>query len=619
MDDHFAFLPAPRHVTWLEGSFALADDVTILLDPKHPQALYFTGTQARDAFQASHNTTCGIIATSASPGADIALTLLIMPEAVQQTEGYRLRITPESITIHAHDAAGAFYGVCTLRQLLQQAKGTPLPSVEIQDWPDYSARGIMLDVSRNKVPQMQTVYDLVDRLASWKFNQVQLYTEHTFAYRNHPEVWEDASPFTGEEILQLDAYCRERFIELVPNQNSFGHMEHWLPHKRYAHLAETHEEFQTPWGNTMKGPFGLAPENPGSIELIRSLYDELLPHFSSKQINVGLDETIDLGQGASKAICEERGVGRVYTDFLKKIYDDVTRRGYTMQYWGDIIIRYPDLVPELPKDAIALEWGYEFDHPFDEHGAMFAAAGVPYYVCPGTASWNSIAGRTDNALGNLKRAADNGLKYGATGYLLTDWGDRGHWQTLPVSYLGFGMGAAYAWCLEANRHIDVAEAISLFAFDDATGTMGRIAHDLGNVYQVPGVPRLHNSSILFWLVQNYPQIEERLDDIPAEGFETTMAKIDEIMGALDDAAMQRSDADLIKREYAGAARLLRHGCRRALQRLAQDDTPELKAELLADLEEAIVEYKALWLARNRPGGLSDSLAHFDGLLAAYRE
>ena len=88
----------------------------------------------------------------------------------------------------------------------------------------------MLDISRNRVPTMQTLLELVDLLASWKINQLQLYTEHTFAYRNHPIVWADASPMTGEEILALDAYCRERFIELVPNQNSYGHMTPWLIH-----------------------------------------------------------------------------------------------------------------------------------------------------------------------------------------------------------------------------------------------------------------------------------------------------------------------------------------------------------------------------------------------------
>ncbi len=614
----FVFLPAPRRLDWLEGTFDVARHATILLDPKHPQALRFAAQRYRDALATSHGVKGELIATSASPGDDIGLTLLIMPEAVQMPEGYRLRITAAGIVVHGHDAAGVFYGVCTLIQLLEQAKLRPLPCLEIVDWPDFSARGVMLDVSRNKVPQMGTLFDLVDRLAAWKVNQVQLYTEHTFAYRNHREVWEHASPITGEEILELDAFCRERFIELVPNQNSFGHMENWLPNPRYAHLAETHEVFQTPWNTTMKGPFGLAPEHPGSIELVRGLYDELLPHFSSRQFNVGLDETIDLGQGASKEICEQRGVGRVYLDFLKRIYADVSRRGFTMQYWGDIIVHYPDLVPELPKDAIALEWGYEFDHPFDEHGALFAAAGVPYYVCPGTSSWNSIAGRTDNALGNLLRAAENGRSHGALGYLITDWGDRGHWQHLPVSYLGFGAGAGYAWCVDSNRDLDVARAMSLFAFDDPSGTMGRIAYDLGNVYQVPGVPRLHNSSVLFWLLQDAPQLHSPADAVPAASFEATVARIDAILSGLDAAPMARPDADLVKREFANGGRLLRHACRRGLQRIAGDDLAERKAELLADLEEAIAEHEALWLSRNRPGGLELSLKRFDRLLAAYR-
>jgi len=614
MNDRYAFLPAPRHVTWLEGTFAVPDRFTILLDPRMPQVLRFTGKKAATALSASHDTRCGIIATSAAPGPDIALTLLVMPEAVRQPEGYRLRITPTGITIRGHDAAGVFYGVCTLRQLLMQAAGEPLPCVDIRDWPDFPARGILLDISRDRVPTMETLYGLVDRLASWKLNQLQLYTEHTFAYRAHAEVWADASPMTGEEILELDAYCRERFIELVPNQNSFGHMERWLKHERYAPLAETHEMFDTPWGIQLQGPFGLAPEAPGSFELIGSLYDELLPHFSSRQINVGLDETIDLGQGASKTVCKERGAGRVYLDFLLRLYNDVTGRGRAMQYWGDIVIHYPELIAELPKDAIALEWGYEFDHPFGEHGEMFAAAGVPYHVCPGTASWNSIAGRTDNALGNLLKAAENGLAFGATGYLVTDWGDSGHWQHLSISDLGFSIGAAYAWCLEANRDVDVPGTVSRFAFGDPTGAIGRVAYELGNVYQVAGIPRIHNASILFHLLQNTSDLAKHVDEVPPAGFETAMAKIDELMPLLAQAEISRRDADLVEREFTSAARLLRIGCRRALQILSGDDTAALRAEFRTELEDAIAEHTALWLARSRHGGLKDSLSHFDSLL-----
>jgi N-acetyl-beta-hexosaminidase len=225
--------------------------------------------------------------------------------------------------------------------------------MKINDWPDFPARGVMLDVSRNKVPTLETLCALVDLIAGWKVNQLQLYMEHTFAYRNHPEVWAQASPLTGGEILMLDAYCRERFIELVPNQNSFGHMERWLKLDRYAALAETHAVFQAPWG-PMQGPFSLSPVDPGSLELVQSLYDELLPHFTSRMFNAGLDEAVDLGQGRSQALCQKLGTSQVYLDYLLDIYREVTRRGYTLQYWGDIVIHYPELIPYLPKDAVAM-------------------------------------------------------------------------------------------------------------------------------------------------------------------------------------------------------------------------------------------------------------------------
>ena len=115
-----------------------------------------------------------------------------------------------------------------------------VPCLHIEDWPDFPTRGVMIDISRDKVPTMATLYALVDLLASMKINQLQLYTEHTFAYRNHPEAWAEASPMTGEEILALDAYCRARFIQLVPNQNSFGHMERWLKLPRYARSGVAH-------------------------------------------------------------------------------------------------------------------------------------------------------------------------------------------------------------------------------------------------------------------------------------------------------------------------------------------------------------------------------------------
>jgi hexosaminidase len=606
------FLPQPRQVTWGEGGFALTPGRLILLDAPEPQALRLAARTFQMQLASRFDISWETVASRATPADQIGLRITVMPQAVARPEGYRLVITLAGMQIYAHDPAGAFYAIATLNQLLAQCETLDLPTVEIEDWPDFPVRGVMLDISRDKVPQMSTLYALVDRLASWKINQLQLYTEHTFAYRQHPEVWAEASPITAEEVLALDAYCRELHITLVPNQNSFGHMARWLKHERYAHLAEIHGEFETPWG-AMSGPFSLAPTEPGSLELIRSLYDELLPNFTARVINVGCDETFDLCAGKSKALCEARGPGRVYLDFLREIYDEVARRGYRMQFWGDMILEHPELIPELPRDVIALAWGYEADHPFDEQGARFAAAGIPFYVCPGTSAWSSIAGRTENALGNLRTAAEAGLKHGAAGYLITDWGDLGHWQPLPISFLGLGMGAAYGWCLASNREADVSAVISRFAFDDATGAMGRVAYDLGNVYRAPGM-EVPNSSVLFWVLQQ--RTDERADDLTPADFERTLQAIDAALAPMDRAQMERPDAALIRREFELAARLLRHACHHALMRMTSHPTRDA---LAADLTEIIQMYRAIWLARNRPGGLADSVARFQSLLASYEE
>jgi hypothetical protein len=595
----------------------------IALESADPQALYFTGTRLQSALHEYAGVTWNLMAGTAVPRERIGAILSVLPSSTQHPEGYKLSITPQGIHAIASTTAGAFYAVLTLIQIVEQS-GRTLPALTITDWPDFPNRGVMLDISRDKVPTMETLFHLVDLLASWKVNQFQLYTEHTFSYQQHPEVWAAASPMTEEEILQLDAYCQERFVELVPNQNSFGHMQRWLKHDRYKPLGEAPDGFETLWGTFHQGPYGLCPLDPGSIELIRSLFDELLPNFSSHQLNVGCDETFDLGLGRSREAVEKLGTGRVYLDFVLALYREVKARGRTMQFWGDIIVKYPDLVPELPRDAIALEWGYQADHPFAEHGALFANSGVPFYVCPGTSSWNTIAGRTDNTVENLRNAAENGLKHGAIGLLNTDWGDNGHWQPLPVSYLGFAYGAAVSWAYEANRDLNIPQALSRYVFRDPSGTMGQLAYDLGNIYLAPKLT-LHNSSPLFRLLQTSPDGLEKMmasgkgEGLSEEGLRETSKQIDEIMGHLVEAEMQRPDAALIQREFLWAADMLRHACQRGIWMLGQraEGRGQTAGSLAQEAERLIAEYRELWHTRNRPGGFADSVARMEKMKRDY--
>ena len=585
-------LPSPRRVERRAGEFHLAPPGTLCATGT-PDTLEPLLLRLHD--ELVHTDNAGW--TIAENPAGKSIHLVLESQAELPPQGYRLDIAPDSLCLTAPDRAGLHHGLMTLRQLLRQCP-TALPAWVITDWPDYAVRGVLLDISRDKIPTGATLAALVDRLAEWKFNHLQLYTEHTFAYRNHHDVWADADPLTAEDVRWLDTFCRARGIELVPNQNSFGHLTRWLKLPRYRALAECPDSYMTPWGERRCEPMSLDPTNPASRALLCELFDELLPNFSSRLFNVGCDETWDLGQGRSSAACAARGKGRVYLDFLLKLREEVSRRGHTMMFWGDIILQHPDLVGELPRDLIALDWGYEANHPFEREAAIFAAAGLPFWVCPGTSSWNSLAGRTDNMLDNIRAAAEAGLQHGAEGLLVTDWGDNGHWQPLPVSYAGFATAAAFSWNAAAATELPLAKLLDRHAFEDAAGVMGQLALDLGNLYRETGV-ELANASVLFHLLFKN-DLAPWLAKLPAGALGKTAQRLDYIIAPLARAQMHCAGAELVRDEFAFVAQMLRHG----LQRAASGK------EIAKELRALLAEHRRLWLARNRLGGLADSQRPF---------
>ncbi len=541
-----------------------------------------------------------------------------------KTEGYMLDINPKGIVITSLTDSGWFYANITLRQIARQFGKSGFPYVKIEDWPDLPARGFMLDISRDKVPTMETLFGIVDRLAEFKMNQFQLYTEHTFAYKKHKSVWAKASPMTATEIRRLDAYCRDRHIELVPNQNSFGHMERWLKHPAYKDLAEAPDGFIDFWGNRRDYAFSLNPTDTRVLKFLEGLYNELLPNFRSSLFNVGCDETFDLGQGKSKALCEKIGLSRVYLDFILKIYRMIKKRGHVMQFWGDIIMRHPELIPEIPKDIIALNWGYEAQHPFDKECKAFSDAGVLFYVCPGTSSWNSIAGRWENARENLLNAAQNGIKHGAIGFLVTDWGDNGHFQQLPVSYPGIAYGAALSWSFDANRKLDIVNSLSTHLFMDASGKMARSLVMLGNAYLETGV-KISNASILSKvLLEPYePGGAAQIEKLKLEKLKATEAKIKKAIAILEESTSKSKECECYTKEILFTADLLLFACRIAMIRITAKEKKILNIPdkavnpLIKDLKDLVERYKKLWLVRNRKGGLHDSINRLDKLKKLY--
>ena len=642
--------PPPRSLRRLEGTLRLRPVVLLPADAN-------PGIEPTRTRLARRLAAAGVDSRTAEPGSDprpgeTPLRLRLdpateIPDTAAGSETYRLVIEPQGVAITAAAAAGLFHGAGTFSQWLTAhstgAPGAPpeLPAVDIEDGPGLSHRGLLLDISRNRVPTMESLFRLVDTLANLKLNQLQLYTEHTFAYRGHEVVWRGASPLTATEVRRLDAHCRERFIELVPNQNSFGHLHRWLRHEPYRRLAEVPEGLRHPFGDEVE-PFSLCPVDPGAVDLLRDLYGQLLPLFSSGEFNIGCDETFDLGKGRSAEACRERGAGRVYLEFLRRLHGLAAEHGRRIQFWGDILAGKPELLTEVPGDAVALEWGYEAGHPFAERAAALAGAGLEFYLCPGTSSWNSFGGRLDNAVANLAEAALAAREHGASGYLITDWGDFGHLQPPPVSWPPLVAGAAFAWspaAAERPAGLPLPALVDHHAAAAIGVGVGEALARLGNAYQAAGVTPM-NASALFKLVNfaDRTLADAGLEALTAAGLDEVESVVAEATAALArgdgagtpspaapdtsapdtgapdaGATNARGTAALVRGELAWVAGMLRFACRLGRARLAaggETPVPELPAgerrALARELGRRIEELSPLWLARSRPGGLDDS-------------
>jgi hexosaminidase len=449
-------------------------------------------------------------------------------------------------------------------------------------------------------------------------------------------VWHDASPMTAFDIHWLDDECIARGIELVPNQNCFGHMNRWLMHDAYRTRAECPDGAKAPWGADLP-PWTLEP-TPDNAAFVLELFDELLPNFHSRRVNIGCDEPFDLGQGKSADEIARRGKTAVYLEHLDRIARPLVERGYEVQVWGDVLEEDPALAAKvLPDGVVAVPWHYEQPWPNDLKAQIpsstldvlsrldanpmdgfrpklkpLVGLDMPFWVAPGTATWNSLVGRIDNAFGNLRDAAEQGLAFGARGYLITDWGDNGHHQPPSVSWGPLVYGGAVSWALEANRDLDVADVLDTFVFSDDESQLGEAVHRLGLAWRSTGQLAFNGSPIFRALV---PRSTMSFGEIDGDRCTATVEMLDEALVHIASSSPACDDASTVRDELTAATRLARHGVWRMLRK-AEATAPDDDA-MRRDLSEAIELQRAAWLLRSRPGGLADSLGRLERTLAEY--
>ena len=535
-------------------------------------------------------------------GTEKEALFLVHREKLCHPQAYRLKITPSQVILSGNQPAAIFHGIQTFMQILDsQEYGDNLPCMEIEDFPELDRRGFMLDVSRCKVPTMETLYSLIDLLSRLHINELQLYIEHTFAFKEHNQVWRNASPFTAEEIQLIDRYCEERFIELVPNLNSFGHFERWLMHDQYKHLAECPDGFKRENPYILRDHGTTLKPNQESLDFINSLYTEYLPNFSSKKFNVGMDEPWELGQGWSRGKVEKVGKDKVYLAHLEGIRQLVEKHGKEMQFWADVLLENPENARLLPMSASPIIWGYEPSHPFEEQACAIASCGLSYCLAPGTGTWRSFSGRWESARENIDLAIDNARRYNAQGILLTSWGDCGNHQPWSTLYPPLLYGAAKAWneksldddTLNKGLHKLVSEKKEDSSFTSII-KLGKLDRVLGS--EIP------NTS-LCWFILFAPQPEKLTEFVHKNH---NLKQLEDGISFLDSiensASCSPHQSNLLESEISLGIELSKLALQKGIGLMGGN-----KFQKLPNDHDLFSFYQELWLARAREGGMDESI------------
>lgn len=375
-------------------------------------------------------------------------------------EGYELFIVEDEIKITAESDAGAFYAVQTLRQLFMEDK---VPCLQIKDKPDFAYRGFYHDVTRGKVPTVETLKKLIDQMAYYKLNSLQLYVEHTYEFEEYDDLIQKTGYLTSDEFKELDAYCKQNFIDFIPSLATFGHLYELLNQEKYKDLRvlKEHKGGLNFWMERMLH-HTLDPMHPKSIEVVKSLISQYMPNFSSEYFNICCDETFDLHS------LEGADVGKLYIDFVSQIIDFVKQNGKKVMMWADILLQHPETIDILPEDTYFLNWDYSHA-PSEEKIMKFAKLGRKQIVCPGTTSWSRLCENVAVEELNISLSAEYGLKHGAVGLLNTNWGDWGNPCSIELAMYGMVLGAEKAWSVSTQIDDDFYARINAVLYENENG------------------------------------------------------------------------------------------------------------------------------------------------------
>ena len=499
-------------------------------------------------------------------------------------EGYRLSVSNEEIRIEGDGVNGAFYAIQTLRQIFANEE---IFCVEIEDKPKNEFRILYHDVTRGRVPTVDSMKKLIDDLAYYKINFLQFYMEHAYSFKEHYGTLDESNCLLPEEIRELDAYCQENFIDFVPSLATCGHMYDILnvPQNRYLREIDNYEPKYTFWYERMLH-HTINPTHPESIDFVKSLLDQYLENFTSEYVNICGDEPFDLARGPRKQAGVD--VDGIYFDFMKKVIDYVKSKGKKVMMWADqVFLDNIERTAQLPEDIIMICWGYDSVPPEDRVRKLEGTNFIKL-VSPSTCTFYRIIENPRISEKNIQTMAQYGHKYGASGMMNTNWGDYGHVCSLELSMFGIVVGAQKSWNFENPVDDSLKEAINLLVYKNEKGCeylfRASAIHEKANYCRFV---RYYSNLLHKWEIPwtKYPE-EEKIREEAAD------AKL-----LVEELSAQKWERDEYRLELINAT----EGSAVMAELFAKHMGIEL--ERWTDTEKWLENYRAQWLKRNKESEL----------------
>jgi hypothetical protein len=459
--NHPVLIPEPKIVRFAPDE---AEDFVVtgrlVLDDQLPAGEKFNPVRQEMArFTSDTQRETGVEAT-VQTGTTVGRTLSVRVEqtgaiTTLPAEGYQLSVTPEEIRIVGRDAAGAFYGLQTLRQLLQRrASGRfSFAGASITDWPSLSFRGVHLFTGKEALPFHRRLIERV--LSRYKLNRMVLECEYAH-WSSHPEI---AVPYgMSLDDLRADvAAARSHFLEPIPLVNSLGHSEWIFANHRHQDLAED-----------VNSQHAYDASNPDAYKFIFDVFGEALDIFHPRLFHIGHDEVKvpsqdkAFGKYPARPGNIQKGASALFIEDTNRLADWLRGRGVRTILWSDMLLHEsegPTLpgVPimtaanaptiaeaaerrsAMPADAVIADWRYT---PGDEQRnglTLFRQRGQETLGCP----WFQPE--------NIRGWAQQAIAHNSLGTLQTTWagydssvGQLEDWYDYR-QFLAYVLAAEYAW------------------------------------------------------------------------------------------------------------------------------------------------------------------------------